>query len=75
MKYYLDYTAHGNCRLWLTISMPDSRIELLNALSCWGGFDKQGTDYLSWEFDKELYPYLQRMANSSNWQVCLDCWE
>lgn len=66
MQFELFYTPHHTCRLWLykngLIINPTLKL-VLDALSVWGGADKEDNYCISWEFEYNDYVAILRMAS------------
>lgn len=71
LKFYVtDCAPYKTLRLYLELNGDDIipvcgiEYDLLSKLCCWGGFDKVGTRFRSWEFDTILFsePLLKYIA-------------
>lgn len=75
VQYYIDDTLTSAKRLWVNYTEDDlhrqrstllNRFYALDAISCWGGQDKQndcrdGSTTVSWEIPAEHMPAVERM--------------
>jgi hypothetical protein len=75
VQYYFSDTTSSTKRLWVNYTDEDlygerstllDRFYALDAISCWGGKDKQdecrdGSTTVSWELPAEFVPTVERM--------------
>lgn len=61
MIYYINATVHGTIRLYTNAYLDDNQKYTLNILCCWGGADKIGKNYVSWEFDPVMLSVLPQI--------------
>lgn len=73
MRFQISNTAYSSKRLWLETSPCYSEQEfalfiILNRLCIWGGKDKAGKNYSSWEFDPKMEPAVRRLLEFDKYQ-------
>jgi hypothetical protein len=71
MKFHITPSYAPAIRLWLETSKLYSEDELnlfvtFSALSIWGGKDKTGENYSSWEFDPKMEPAIRKLLTYHN---------
>jgi hypothetical protein len=72
MKFHITPSYDPGIRLWLEISERWEEEEMVlfgifNALSIWGGKDKSGRNYASWEFDPKMEPAIRKLLYQRNY--------
>ena len=63
MKFYINPTAYSTMRVWVELSgvpMQQFLKDTLDILSCWGGADKRGENYISWEIGGDVVAAVRR---------------
>jgi hypothetical protein len=71
MKFHITPSYEPAIRLWLETTELYTEDELnlfiaFSSLSIWGGKDKSGRNYASWEFDPKMEPAIRKLLLHHN---------